>query len=151
MQEHEFKHSSQDPVNPICNCNSDVESVIHFVLHCPLYSNKRCTLLNSLTKIDHKYNDSFLTQTLLFGNSLFTTNDSTKIISLTIDFVLSTEKFFSSFIQTIINKPTLCYFYQPIILTPGKCLFFVYICFTGKSYLYKEKKTIKTLSKIILD
>ena len=45
-----------------------VESVIHFFLHCPLYTNERSTLLNSLSKIDHKLldsTDSSLTRTLL--------------------------------------------------------------------------------------
>ena len=51
-----------------------------------------------LRKIDHKLLDSAkpsLTQTLLFGNSAFATiiNCSTKIINLTIDFVLSTKRF----------------------------------------------------------
>ena len=95
MREHKFKHSFQDSINPICNCGNDVESAIHFFLHCPLYSNERCTLLNSLSKIDHKLLDSTntsLTQILLFGNSSFTTNDNTKITNLIVDFVLSTKR-----------------------------------------------------------
>ena len=91
LREHKFKHSFQDSINPICNCGNDVESAIHFFLHSPLYSNECCTLLNSLSKIDYKLLDSTdtsLTQILLFGNSSFTTNDNTKIINLTIDFVL---------------------------------------------------------------
>ena len=124
LRGHKFKHSFQDSINPICNCGNDVESAIHFFLHCPLYSNECCTFLNSLSKIDHKLLDSTdtsLTQILLFGNSSFTTNDNTKIINLTIDFVLSTKRFdgpllstvifFSSLIQTIINKPALHYFH----------------------------------------
>ena len=97
LREHKFKHSFQDSINPICNCGNDVESAIHFYLHCPLYSNERCTLLNSLSKIDHNKllnsTDTSLTQILLFGNSSFTTNDNTKIINLTIDFVLSIKRF----------------------------------------------------------
>ena len=80
----------------ICYCGIEVQSVIHFLLHYPLYSNERCTLLNSLSRIDHKLldcPDTFLTQTLLFGNSSYTTNDSTEIINWTIDFFLSTKKF----------------------------------------------------------
>ena len=94
LWEHKFKHSFQDSINPICNCGNDVESAIHFFLHCPLYSNECCTLLNSLSKIDHKLLDSTdnsLTQILLSGNSFFTINDNTKTINLTIDFVLSTK------------------------------------------------------------
>ena len=49
LQGYKFKHSLQDSINPICNFGNDVESVILFFLHCPLYSDERCTLLNSLT------------------------------------------------------------------------------------------------------
>ena len=84
LRERKFKHSFQDSINPICNSGYDVESAINFFLHCPLHSNERCTLLNCLSKIDHKLLDSTdtsLTQILLFGNSSFTTNDNTKIIN----------------------------------------------------------------------
>ena len=94
--EHKFKHSFQDTLNPICNCGNDVESAIHFFLHCPLYSNERRTLLNSLVNIDHTLLDNTdfsLTQILLFGNTTFNAIVNTKIINLTIDFVLSTKRF----------------------------------------------------------
>ena len=95
-RKHILKYSLQDSINPIYNSRNDVESVIHFFLQCSLYSNERCTLQNSLSKIDHKLLDgtnSSLTQTLLFGNSPFTKSDNTTIINLTIDFVLSTKRF----------------------------------------------------------
>ena len=62
---------------------------------------------NSSSKIDHKLldsTDSSLTQTLLFGNSAFATiiNCSTKIINLTIDFVLSTKRFDGPLLWTAI-------------------------------------------------
>ena len=96
LREHKFKHSFQDTLNPICNCGNDVESAIHFFLHCPLYSNERRTLLNSLVNIDHTLLDNTdfsLTQILLFDNTTFNTKENTKIINLTIDFGLSTKKF----------------------------------------------------------
>ena len=96
LREHKFKHSFQDTLNPICNCGNDVESAIHFFLHCPLYSNERRTLLNSLVNIDHTLLDNTdfsLTQILLFGNTTFNAIENTKIINLTIDFVLSTKRF----------------------------------------------------------
>ena len=73
-----------------------VESAIHFFLHCPLYTNERRTLLNSLVNIDHTLLDNTnfsLTQILLFGNTTFNAIENTKIINLTIDFVLSTKRF----------------------------------------------------------
>ena len=96
LREHKFKCSFQDTLNTICNYGNDVESAIHFFLHCPLYSNERRTLLNSLVNIDHTllYNTDFsLTQILPFGNATFNAKENTKIINLTIDFVLSTKRF----------------------------------------------------------
>ena len=43
LQEHKFKHSFHESINPVCNCGNDVESVIHFFIHWPLYSNECCT------------------------------------------------------------------------------------------------------------
>ena len=86
LQEHIFKHSFQDTLNPICNCGNDVESAIHFFL----------TLLNSLGNIDHTLLDTTdfsLTQILLLGNTTFNAIENTKIINLKIDFVLSTKRF----------------------------------------------------------
>ena len=96
MREHKFRHSFQDTLIPICNCGNDVESAVNFFLHCPLYSNERRTLLNSLVNIDHTLLDNTdfsLTQILLFDNTTFNTKENTKIINLTIDFGLSTKKF----------------------------------------------------------
>ena len=54
------------------------------------------TLLSSLVNIDHKLLDNTnfsLPQILLFGNTTFNAKENTKIINLTIDFVLSTKRF----------------------------------------------------------
>ena len=102
LREQKFKHSFQDSINSVCNCCNDVESAIHVFLYCPLYSNKRFTLLS---KIDCKLldnNNSSLTQILLFGNLSFTTNDNTKIINLTIGFVVSTNRFDRLLLRTVI-------------------------------------------------
>ena len=96
LREHKFKHSFQDALNPIRNCGNDVESALHFFLHCPLYSNERRTLLNSLVNTDHTLLDNTdfsLAQILLFGNTTFNAIVNTKIINLTIDFVYSTKRF----------------------------------------------------------
>ena len=45
LNEHKFRHGFRDTLNPICNCNSEVETTSHYLLRCHLYSNQR---LNSL-------------------------------------------------------------------------------------------------------
>ena len=52
--------------------------------------------LSSLVNIDHTLSDNTdfsLAQILLFGKTTFNTKENTKIANLTIDFVLSTERF----------------------------------------------------------
>ena len=41
LREHKFKHSFQDSINRPCTCSLDVESTIHYFLHCPLFAIKR--------------------------------------------------------------------------------------------------------------
>ena len=94
LREHKFKHRFNDTINPICNCVNDVESAIHFFLNCLLYSNERRTFLSSLVNIDHKLfgnANCSLTQTLLFDNTTFNVKDKTKIINLTIDYIMSAK------------------------------------------------------------
>ena len=50
-RENKFKYSFQDTLNPICNCGNDVESGIHFFLHCLLYSNERHTILEQFSQL----------------------------------------------------------------------------------------------------
>ena len=81
LGEHKFKHSFQDTLNSICTCGNDVESVIHFFLHFPLYNNERRTFLNSLVNIDHTMlvnTDFSLTKILLFDNTILTQKKTQK-------------------------------------------------------------------------
>ena len=67
LHEHfsKFNHSFQCCINPCCSCGIDIESTSYFFLHCLLFDDKRITL-----KLIEA-NESFLIETLLFGNSLF--------------------------------------------------------------------------------
>ena len=74
LREYKFKHNFLDCLNPICSCGLDIESTLHFLLHCPSFNNERSTLLSTLNKIDCKLLEltkSSLSQTLLYGNTLF--------------------------------------------------------------------------------
>ena len=94
LREHKFRRRFNDTINPICNCVNDVESAIHFFLNCLLYSNERRTFLSRLVNIDDKLfgnANCSLTQTLLFDNTTFNVKDKTKIINLTIDYIMSAK------------------------------------------------------------
>ena len=41
LHEHKFKHSFQGSLNPICSCGKYIETSVHFLLHCPDYTNER--------------------------------------------------------------------------------------------------------------
>ena len=54
FREQKFKHNFQDCLNPICSCGLDIESALHFLLHCPTFHDERYTLLSTSNKIDCK-------------------------------------------------------------------------------------------------
>ena len=94
--EHKFIHNFQNCVNLLCSCCMNIESTSHFLLHCSLFDDKRITLLSTLNKIDCRLietNESSLIKRLLFGNSLFDLKKNSIILSASIDYILSTERF----------------------------------------------------------
>ena len=98
LREHKFKHNFQDCLNPIYSCGLDIESTSHFLLYYPSFNDGRFndTLLSTLNKIDCKLLEltkSSLSQTLLYGNTLFDKEKNTLILNATIEYILSTERF----------------------------------------------------------
>ena len=57
LREHKYKHSFQDSLNLICRCGTDVESCLHFFLHCHIFQNERLILLSIVKNIDSKWLD----------------------------------------------------------------------------------------------
>ena len=83
LREHKFKHSFQNSINPLCSCSLDVESTIHYFLHCPQFTIERHTLLNTISQIDNillDSNESNLIQHLLFGDPSKCTETNTGIL-----------------------------------------------------------------------
>ena len=96
LREHKFKHSFQDSINPLCSCSLDVESTIHYFLHCPLFTIERHTLLNTISQIDNKLldsNESNLIQHLLFGDPSKDRETNTEILDQTVNYVSMTKRF----------------------------------------------------------
>ena len=96
LLEHKFKYNFQNCLNPLCSCGSSIELTSHFLLHCPIFHDKRHTLLTTLNNIDCKIlesADSYLTQTLLFGCTSFDSETNTLVLNAAIDYILSTERF----------------------------------------------------------
>ena len=91
LREHKFKYNFQNCLNPLCSCGSSIESTSHFLFHCPIFHDKRHTLLSTLNNNDST--DSYLTRTLLFGCTSFDSETNTLVLNATIDYILSTERF----------------------------------------------------------
>ena len=102
LREHKFKHNFQDSINPICSCGSDIETTEHFFLHCQNFSLLRVTLLNSLANIDPdliNMDSKELNNLLLYGNSKLDLSSNIKILSGTIQFFLSSDRFSANLYQ----------------------------------------------------
>ena len=86
-----FQDSSfQDSINFPCSCSLDVESTVHYFLHCPLFTIERYTLLNTISQIDNKLlesNESNLTQNLLFGDPSTDREINTETLNATVNYV----------------------------------------------------------------
>ena len=48
LNEHRLNHNFDACINPLCTCTLEVESTIHFFLHCHYYNNIWKTLLDDL-------------------------------------------------------------------------------------------------------
>ena len=88
FREHKFKHSFQDTLNPLCNCDQDIKSTTHFFLHCPFFINERRTLLSTIRSLDSKLLDC-----TDYGNTSQTSSNNFKIINESIDYILSSKIF----------------------------------------------------------
>ena len=90
-----FKHNFQDTLNPICSCGT-VEITIHYLLHCPNFSNERLTLFSKLQSIDANIlskDDSSISKLLLYGDHSFNDEKNTSILTASIEYILSTKCF----------------------------------------------------------
>ena len=93
---HKFKHSFQDTLNPICNCGT-VETTIHYLLHCPTFSNERITFFIKLQNIDvniFSKDDSNISKVLLFSDHSFNDVKYTYVLlTALIEYIIATKRF----------------------------------------------------------
>ena len=96
LRKHKFRHNFQDTLNPIWSCGDDIETTIHYLLHCSNYSDEGRTLLEGLQSIGekiHDKSDSQITELLLFGVSSNNDASNTYILNATIQCILATKRF----------------------------------------------------------
>ena len=96
LHEHKFRHCFQDTLNPLCECAKDIESTVHFFLHCTNFLIPRQTLFQKIRNIDDNIlsqSETQLTQTLLYGNQNYHPSINRLIINSTIECIISTKRF----------------------------------------------------------
>ena len=96
LHEQKFRHCLQDTLNPLCECAKDIESTMHFFLHCTNFLIPRQTLFQKIRNIDNNISsqsETQLTQTLLYGNQNYHPSINRLIINSTIEYIISTERF----------------------------------------------------------
>ena len=96
LHEHKFRHCFQDTLNPLCECSKDIESTMHFFLHCTNFLIPRQTLFQKIRNIDDSIlsqSETQLTQNLLYGDQNYHSSINRLIIILTIKYLISTERF----------------------------------------------------------
>ena len=96
LREQKFRHGFNDTIDPLCPCNMEIESVSHFFLRCFNFSNIRFDLMNELMKINPnllQLTDEKLTETLLYGDINLPHEINSKIINLSISFIIKSGRF----------------------------------------------------------
>ena len=91
LNEHWCNHNFEDCLNPLCSYSLEVESTVHFFLHCHNFVNIRNTLLNKLNSISldiSNYLDGSLTQLILYGNPKFSFQQNSDIINTSLENII---------------------------------------------------------------
>lgn len=89
-----YTTSSLVLLNPVCNCRLNIKSPSYYLLHCPTYSIERYTLLTTLENIANNFIEPISTKTLFLGSYSFNVNTNANILNATIEYVISTKRFF---------------------------------------------------------
>ena len=77
------------------NCRTDVETITHYLLHCPLLSDESFILIINTQNTDNNVlnlNDSRFSEVLLFGNSSFNNTKNTFTLNTTIEYITSLKR-----------------------------------------------------------
>ena len=97
LRAHKFRHMFLDTPDDTCLCSSGVESTLHFLSRCPLFTNQRQELLASIrpmtNKIHGSLDDATLTQTLLYGNEKLNQLQNQNILEATLSYIRNTGRF----------------------------------------------------------
>ena len=96
LKELEFKHNFQDSIDPMYSCSSDIETTIHFFLHCANFNIQIQTIFDKKVTIDANIlieNKDSIVNTVLFGKPNCENFINKAMLNASIGYILSTERF----------------------------------------------------------
>ena len=96
LADHKFRNNFQDCLNPISSCGQEIETISHFLLHCLNYRCARKTFFEKISFIESnilQQNDLTITKDLLFGSEKLKDDKNNALLTSTIEFIQSTERF----------------------------------------------------------
>ena len=97
FNEHKFRQSFSDTINPMCACGTEVETTEHFFSRCQFYINQRLELFENLKKVEpHFLSLSAKNQVLILLYGAQTNNSESlnhKILKNVISYLKATTRF----------------------------------------------------------
>ena len=100
LREHKNRHNFLDTPSGRCSCGTGIESTVHFLLICPLYTAPREELFETIRpffepKLQpmHTFDQNSLIEILLRGHEDLSSLQNKGILSATIGFIRKTERF----------------------------------------------------------
>ena len=100
---HKFRGSFQNTLNSIYNCGI-VETSVHYLLHCPNFSNERLTLFNKIQSIGENIlskGDPNISKVLLFGDDSFNDVKNIFVLTASTEYTISTKCFDAPLYQNL--------------------------------------------------
>ena len=103
LADHKFRHTFQDRLNPICSCGQEIETASPFFLQRLNYRCARKTFFEKINLIDSnilQQSDLSITNDLLFGSEKLKNDKNNALLTSTIEFIQSTERFKYQLLQS---------------------------------------------------
>ena len=94
LNEYKFRHDFKDTVDPLCKYGLEIETALHFLLRCRLYSTIRTELLDDIYTVASSltnYPDEKLLNTLLYGSEYFSVKTNQSTLKSTVKILKSSE------------------------------------------------------------
>ena len=96
MKDHKFRHNFLDTINPLCDCSLEIESVCHYLLHCPFFTEIRKSLIDNIIGLIgslSNISDDDLVELLLYGDQSQSLDTNASFLKFTIIYLKSSERF----------------------------------------------------------